>query len=303
MNPARLRAYIELLIVAVIWGVAGVVIKYTLGGFSPFIFLTYRFFISTILAVFLFLITGIKLPRNPKVLGLAIFNGFLISTASLSLLFLGAEKTTSIDLNLISAIAPLTIAIAGYLFLREHITLREKAGISIALIGTLITVIEPLLKRNDGLGALTGNLLILASVLVSTASAVLAKKVMRDEVDALAATNLSFIVGFVTIIPFTLGKILDSKFGILTSVPLSYHLGVLYMAILSGTLAYYLWHKAEKTIEVSEVNVIAYLYPVFGTPLSVLWLKERITAPLIIGSIVIAIGVFLAQWKKRRYNS
>lgn len=302
MNPARLRAYTELLIVAIIWGVAGVVIKYTLGGFSPFIFLTYRFFISTILAVILFIITGIKIPKDPKILGLAILNGFLISTASLSLLFLGAEKTTSIDLNLISAIAPLTIAIAGYIFLREHITTREKIGISIALIGTLITVIEPLLKRNDGVGALVGNLLVLASVLVSTASAVLAKKVMRDEVDALAATNLSFIVGFVTILPFTLPQILDSKFQILTSVPLSYHIGVFYMAILSGTLAYYLWHKAEKTIEVSEVNVIAYLYPVFGTPLSVLWLKEKITTPFIIGSIVIAIGVFLAQWKKSRYN-
>lgn len=155
---------------------------------------------------------------------------------------------------------------------------------------------------NDGVTALEGNLLVLASVLVSTASAVLAKKVMRNEVNALAATNISFIVGFLTLIPFTLPQILASRFQILSNVPLSYHLGVFYMAILSGTVGYYLWHKAEKSIEVSEVNLIAYLYPVFGTPLSVLWLKEKITLPFVIGSVIIAAGVILAEFKKKRYN-
>ena len=302
MNSVRTKAYFELLLVSVIWGVAGAVIKYTLGGFSPFIFLTYRFFISTILAIVLFLITGIRLPKKPKVLALSIFNGFLISTASLGLLFLGANKTTSIDLNLISATAPIIIAAAGIIFLKEHVTAKEKAGIAIAFIGTLITIAEPILKMNDGVGALEGNLIIFVSVLVSAASAVLAKKVMRNEVDALTATNLSFIVGFLTLAPFTLPQIFASKFQVLTSVPFSYHIGVFYMAIFSGTLAYYLWHRAEKSIEVSEVNLIAYLYPVFGTPLSVLWLKEKITLPFIIGSAVIALGVFLAEFKKKRYN-
>lgn len=300
MNPVRTKAYLELLLVSVIWGVAGVIIKYTLGGFSPFVFLTYRFFISTVLAIFIFIIAGIKIPKDPRVLGLTIFNGFLISTASLGLLFLGANKTTSIDLNLISAMAPIMIAAAGIIFLKEHVTGREKVGIAIAFTGTIITIIEPILKMNGGVGALEGNLIIFVSVLVSVASAVLAKKVMRNEVDALTATNLSFIVGFITILPFGLPQILTSRFQILSSVPLSYHLGVFYMALLSGTLAYYLWHKAEKSIEVSEVNLIAYLYPVFGTPLSVLWLKEKITLPFMIGSIIIAIGVILAQWKKKQ---
>ncbi len=303
MNPARTRAYIELLIVSAIWGIAAVVIKYTLSGFSPFVFLTYRFFISTVLAVIFFIFTGFKFPKNPKVLGLTLFNGFLLSTVALGLLFLGTEKTTSIDSNLISAIAPITITLAGVFFLKEHVTKRESAGILIALSGTLITIIEPVLKFRDGLGGVEGNLLVFASVLVATATAVLAKVILRDEVDALFATNISFVVGFLTLIPFTLPRILDSRFQILTSVPLSYHLGVFYMALLSGTLAYYLWHKAEKSIEVSEVGLFAYLYPIFGVPLSVLWLKEKITLPFIIGSIVIAIGVFLAEYKKQNRKS
>ena len=302
MNPVRKRAYLGLLVVSIIWGAASPVIKYTLGGFSPGVFLTYRFFISAVLALIIFAITGFKLPRNPKTLALTLFNGFLLSTVSLGLLFLGTEKTTSIDSNVISTMAPITIALAGIFFLKERVTKREAIGILIALAGTLITIIEPVLKGN-GFGGLEGNLLVFGSVIVATVTAVLAKKILRDDVDALTATNLSFIVGFITILPFGLPQILNSRFQILTSVPLSYHLGVFYMAVLSGTLAYFLWHKAEKTIEISEVNLIAYLYPIFGTPLSVFWLGEKITLPFILGAIVIALGVFLAEWKKKRYNS
>ena len=303
MNPARLRAYIELLIVSVIWGFAAPIIKFTLGGFSPAIFLTYRFFISAVLALAFFLIFRLKLPKKPKVLGLVLFNGFLLTTVSLGLLFLGADKTTSIDSNLISAMAPVTIAIAGVFFLKEHITKRESLGILIALTGTLITIIEPVLKFKDGFGGLEGNLLVFASVLVGTAVAVLSKIVLREEIDALTATSLSFIVGFITILPFVLfGNSAGSVLAIIRSAPMHYHLGVFYMAILSGTLAYYLWHRATKSIEVSEVSLFAYLYPVFGIPLSVFWLKEEITPPFIVGSIIIALGVILAEWKKKRYN-
>lgn len=301
MSPLRKRAYLELLVVAIIWGCASPVIKYTLGGFSPAIFLTYRFFISTVIAVIIFFFVKMKIPKNPKTMGIILINGFLLSTVSLGLLFLGTDKTTSIESNLISTMSPIIIAVAGVFFLRERITKRESLGILIALAGTLITIIEPILKFNQGFTGLTGNLLVLASVIVSAATAILAKIALRDEADALFATNVSFIVGFLTLIPFTLRQILNADFQVLTSVPIGYHLGVFYMAILSGTLAYFLWHKAEKTIEVGEVNLVAYLYPVFGAPLSLLWLKEKIETPFIIGGIIIIIGVALAQWKKRSY--
>ncbi|PIP57395.1 hypothetical protein COX03_03365, partial [Candidatus Woesebacteria bacterium CG22_combo_CG10-13_8_21_14_all_39_10] len=64
MNPHRLKAYILLLIVAVIWGIAGPVIKFTLGGFPPLLFLTYRFGLSTLVAVILFAFLGFHFPKD-----------------------------------------------------------------------------------------------------------------------------------------------------------------------------------------------------------------------------------------------
>ena len=88
MNPARLRAYLMLLVVAVIWGIASPVIKYTLGGFDPLTFLTYRFGISSIISIVIFLIIGFKLPNNLKDTTLLIIYGLLASSISLALLFL-----------------------------------------------------------------------------------------------------------------------------------------------------------------------------------------------------------------------
>lgn len=303
MSPVRKRAYLELLAMAAIWGIATPIIKYTLNGFSPAILLTYRFFLSTVIALIIFAFTRIKIPKNPKILLVTLLNGFLITTVSLGLLFLGTDKTTAIDSNLISAMEPIIIAAAAVIFLKEHITKRESVGILIALGGTLITIIQPLYLTQPSFAQVEGNLLVFAGLLVTVATAVIAKVILRDNVDALFATNASFIVGFITILPFSLPQILNSKFQILTSVPFSYHLGVFYLAGISGTFAYYLWHKAEKSIEISEVNLIAYLYPIFATPLAVLWLGEKITPVFIIGAIVTAIGVVIAEYKKHRINS
>lgn len=304
MDPIRKRAYLQLFIVAIIWGVAAPIIKYTLRGFSPAVFVTYRFFISAIAAFAIFALTGIKFPKNPKVFWMVILNGFLLTTVTIGLLFFGTNKTTSINSNLISAMSPIVIAVAGVLFLKEHVTKRESAGMLIALTGTVITVIGPVLKLNDGFGGLEGNLLVLASVIMGAITAILAKKVLRSGVDALFATNISFIVGFLTMIPIVLalnpGK--DLVFEIL-STPLKYHLGVFYMAVLSGTLAYFLWHKAEKSIEVGEANLIGYLYPILGAPLSIFWLKESIDLPFILGCLLIAAGVILAEVKKGRFQT
>ena len=76
MQTARVKAYLMLLAVAVIWGIASPVIKYTLHGFHADIFLTYRFAISTIIAIFIFLIGGFHLPKDKGTIVLIFLYGF-----------------------------------------------------------------------------------------------------------------------------------------------------------------------------------------------------------------------------------
>jgi len=301
MNSARVRAYLMLLVVAAIWGIATPVIKYTLEGFSPLIFLTYRFGISTFIAFIIFAINGVHLPKDRKTLLILFLYGFLNSVVSLGLLFFGMENTTVLESSLITLASPLIISTAGVYFLHEHVTRREKIGMGIAIIGTVLTIIEPLINNGHSFLKLSGNLLILGYVLVTVVTTILAKNLLRKDTNAMAMTNFSFIIGFISFLPF----VLLSNFSLakILEVHYTYHLGVFFMAILSGTLAFYLANKAQKTIEVGEQSLFAYLYPVFSLPLAVLWLGEKITPVYVLGGIIIAIGVVIAEIKKRRYNS
>lgn len=299
MNPARVKAYIYLLIVTIIWGIAGPIIKYTLGGFDPLTFLTYRFGVSSIIALVTFFIIKVHLPKNKETFWKLIGFGFLTSTVSLGFLFFGLENTTVLDMSLITLATPLLVTIAGVMFLKEHVTKKEKIGMTIALLGTLITVIEPLIQNGHSAIRLSGNIFIIGSLIATAWAAVLSKELLRKEVSPLLMANTSFIVGFLSILPFfLLSSPINSTLHAIRYTPISFHLGVAYMALLSGSLAYYLGNKAQKSIEIGEAAVFGYLYPVFSVPIAVVWLGEKITPMFIVGAVIITLGVFIAEWKK-----
>src|SRR3990172_4847594 len=146
MNNHRLKAYLYLTIVAIIWGIAGPIIKFTLGGISTLPFLTYRFGISAIISL-VFLLPSYKQIFKRNVFPAVLLFGFLTSTVALGLLFLGMEKTTVLDMSFITLINPLIITVAGAVFLQDRITKREKLGISIAFLGSLVTVVQPIFEN------------------------------------------------------------------------------------------------------------------------------------------------------------
>lgn len=297
----RLTAYLLLLIVSIIWGVAGPVIKFTLSSFPPIIFLTYRLALASALGATIWAIRPPKFRLNAATFPNILLHSILAVPLGLGLLFFGFDKTTSLTGTVISATGPIMVAIAGMLMLKEHITKPERVGIALALLGTLIVTAGPMLGGNGhAFASFEGNLLILAALAVDAIGTVIAKVSLRDKVPALTLTNISFFIGLITFIPFLLASYsIQEVVAIIVSAPLSAHLGVLYMAFISGTLAYTLQKIAMKSIEVSEVAVFNYLFPIWAAPLSLLWLGEKITTPFVIGACVIATGVAIAEHKRR----
>ena len=227
---------------------------------------------------------------------------FITTTVALGLLFWGLDKTTVLDMSLISIFGPILVIIAGSLFLGETVTKREKFGILIALAGSLLITAEPILNSEHN-GKLTGNLIIVGSVIATAVSSVLLKKVLREGVDPLILTNISFIVGFLTMIPVVLyGHSLPGVIQTISAAPIRYHLGVFYMAFISGTLAYTLGNIAQKTIEISEAALFSYVYPIFSAILAVAYLGDKFTLPAAAGSVITLVGVAIAEFKKKRYN-
>jgi drug/metabolite transporter (DMT)-like permease len=299
MNPARLRAYIMLLVVTTIWGIATPIIKFTLGGIDPSLFLAYRFGISTVVAIILFFITGLHIPKSLNLFLLMLLYGFLNSVIGLGLLFFGMENTTVLESSLITLSMPLIISTAGVYFLHEHITKREKIGMAIAMLGTLLTIVEPLINNGQSILKLSGNLLIFGYVISTLIVTIIGKKLLKEGVDAMTMTSFSFILGFLCFLPIAIITSPITLNQLIYGISPAYHAGVWYMALLSGTLAFYLGNRAQKTIEIGEQSLFSYLYPIFALPLAVFWLGEKITPYMIVGGVVIAIGVIIAEVKNQ----
>jgi drug/metabolite transporter (DMT)-like permease len=129
---------------------------------------------------------------------------------------------------------------------------------------------------------------------------VLAKKLLRNGVTSWTMVASTFLVGFVSTLPFLylnggiLGTLNEIK-----NISFNAHLGVIFMALASGLLAYDLSNKAQKTIEIGDAAVFQFLYPIIAIPLAVFWLKETLTIPYVIGAVIVSLGVAIATFKRR----
>lgn len=302
MSSRRLTAYLYMLIVSVIWGFAGPIIKFTLHDFPPLVFLSYRFAISSVIAFIYFSYAKPKFSAKTN-WGQILLYSFLGVTLGLGLLFFGFDKTTSLTGSLLSASAPIMVVIAGAIFLHERVLKHEKTGVTIAFLGTLFIVLAPFLvtRGSLALGNVEGNTLIMLSILVDTFASILVKFIVRNHTSPETLTHISFIFGFLTLFPIAVAfHSVDGLLFTIRHAPLSAHLGVWYMAILSGTLAYTLRNKAVKSIEVGETAVFTYLYPLWAAPLAYYWLGETVNGYYWIGAIIIAVGVIIAENKKNK---
>jgi len=303
MNPHRLRAYIYLVITAAIWGIAGPVIKFTLPALPPFIFLTYRFLISTIVFLPIVLLKKAKAPRGRKDFIILTLIALLGSSVNLGILFYGYKYTTALDASLLSATSPVFVVIASVLFLKERVTKKEKIGLVIALLGTLAIIFQPLAENKILFREnILGNFLVTIANIAGVSYVILSKYGLKRKYSPLYMTFYMFLIGFITLLPLSILQAgsLSSLVSLITNSSLQTHLSVLYMALLSGSLAYYLYQRAQKTIEASEATLFSYLGPLFAAPLAVFWLGEEITIFYILGAVIVAIGVIIAESKRKR---
>ncbi|MCR4263360.1 MAG: DMT family transporter [Candidatus Roizmanbacteria bacterium] len=296
-NP-RLKAYIALISVAAMWGLASVIIKGTLEHLEPMTFLYFRFIMILPLTIPWYIWYLKKYPlKRSEIVPLTIFS-FVATTFYLSLIFWGFERTTAIDGNLLGTLNPIFIVLLGVLILKEHVTLREKMGFGLAIIGTMITVVQPLLEGNTfALENTWGNIIILIASMVWALFVLYSKKNFKHFSPLLITLHGSLVAG----VTYPLLAYLENGFTLPSFTLLfSNHMvfwGVFYMAFVSYVLAYILYEYGMSKIEISQGSVFTYLQPLFATPLAVIFLGEMVTIPFIIGAGIIFAGVVLSEWK------
>lgn len=295
MSRKRKLAYIVLGINTLVWGLAAAAVKPALAFISPEKFLFYRFLIASLLCVpvlvWTFRSRKWKTEEIAKVIGLELVGTTLI----LWMIYQALSLTSALETSLIYSTSPLFVTLAGIVFLKERETKREWKGLAIALAGTLIITVEPLVfgKRFDG-GSTAGNILILVQNLVWAGYLVAAKKVYR-KLPKIGVTAISFLVGTVTffILSWPQGNPLGSLAADL-QIPAA-QMAVWYMAIFGSIIGTTTYLIGQNLIEVSEATVFTYAQAVVAVPAAMWWLGETLSPVALIGILIVAAGVYLTE--------
>lgn len=298
MSKKRKLAYLALLINTIVWGAAAPIVKPALLATTPERYLFYRFLIAAIVSLPFF----IPLFRKTKLRGSIIVKIVLLellgTTTLLWLIYRALNLTTAIEASFIYSTSPLFVTLAGVLFLRERQSKIEWTGLFVALAGTLLFTVSPIINGGIKFNSLTGNVIIVLQNILWAAYLVLAKRVYRA-IPKLLITGISFWVGLTSFFLLSLpsGNPL-MLFASEMAIP-SVFFAVVYMAIFGSIVGATLYLFGQNLIEISEASIFTYAQALVALPLSIFWLGEKLTPVMILGAFVIALGVYLGEFSAR----
>ncbi len=320
-NNNQSAPILAFLIVNLIWGAANPIIKYTLDFVPPITFLFLRFLIVCIVLLPYIIFTNAQNKLHPKDLKNFFLLG-LFSQTSLVITFIALDYTGVLDFVIIGIFASVLTIAAGHYFYKEKITSGLKAGMIIASIGTVIVMLEPLLSSNtntDTLKRLFGNFLavlysftwviytVWSKMSMGNRSTLLKKtlsfihiKPMHQTYSPFMIIGVTFYVGLATVTPLALleGFFSYEKLGFaLAAISFRGILGILYMSLISSIVAYSLYQWALVEGKVSDSAIIAHAGIIFSFPVAYILLGEIPNLYMIIGGLLIAIGVIIAEKK------
>ncbi|MDE2261429.1 MAG: DMT family transporter [Gammaproteobacteria bacterium] len=278
------RALLYVSVAMLTWSSAYAAIAYGLAGFTPGEVAFARLLLGSICFVLWMRMRRLSLPPAsawPPLLALGV-----IGLAVYHLCLNYAEtRIASGTAAIIIALAPAATAAASALWLRERLSGRVIAGLTIALVGVVLVV----LTGGNSVTFQPKALLVLVSVL-ATAIYFTLQKPFSARYGAEAVTTVTILGGALGTLPFGVG--LPHA---LLAAPPSRIAALIWLGLAPTFLGYLTWNMALHRASVSKVSSFIY----FSTPIALLiswvWLGERPGWATLIGGAVVVGGVILTN--------
>lgn len=291
----RQLAILALTGACIIWGAASPIFKWSMQEIPPYTLAFLRFMLAAVFILpFVYKKIAIKKTDLGKMLTLAAVG----ITLHIALYFVGLQLTSSINVPIISAIMPILLIAGSIWYLHEKLKKRFIFGAGVSIIGILIIIIQPLLITGPD-GSISGNILIVLSVLFGVIYTLLLKKYALPY-SSVTIVFWTFLLGGLLFLPsFITELILLHPFAHFDGKAI---VGVGFGAVFSSAIAYFLYAFGLKYLSASEAGIFIYLEPVVTVLVAVPLLHEVVHTTYIIGSLVVFAGLFIAEVHRHRHH-
>ncbi len=284
------KAYIALTLTSIVWGTSWVASKIGVQKVPGLEIASIRQFIAGMLMVSFFLIKGEKLPSKKE---------FAWLTMMAVLLFVSANGIATLALKsipsgmgaLISALYPLCVVVIERIFFRNtKITGTTFIGLLLG-IGGIAVVFYDNAFHNHAEGFAWGVILsVIAMLSWSIGTIVLSRTKLK--MNAYNATGWEMLLSsFMLMIMLALsGKSIP-----FSEIPLQAWGAITYLVIASNLITFAAFIYTMKHLQPAVAALYAYINPIVAIFVGSFVMSEKITANIIIGSIITLIGVYLVN--------
>ncbi len=279
-----------LIVAAVGWGTGGIAVRAAFGeGIGPWTLVALRVGIATLLVIALLAFKGLHIPDR-----LTLKVGVVMAITNLLIpyiLFTFAYNEASAGfVGLFAALIPLATAIyAHFMLTNERLTRGKLIGLFIGFSG----VAALLISGDSGLGEdgrpLIAAVLALISVVAIGYAGAYAKR-YAGRYDPIEITGIQFGMSTVVLIPAML---------VFEGIPHSLTAPgwelILYMAVASTFLPFYLYYRLLESMPATTVSLVGYLVPLVSLVGGVVFLGEHIETGIVIGGALILAGMVITD--------
>jgi drug/metabolite transporter (DMT)-like permease len=280
-----------LFLMAVIWGVNFVVVKYATTVFNPLAFTGLR--VGTV-ALFLWLVClargGSSLPRRDVIalmllgaLGNGVYQLFFVH---------GVARTRAGNAALIVGSAPAFIALIARARGMERLKAMTAVGIALSVIGVgLVIAGTGSAAPSIGETKLLGSVLVFIAVLCWSVYTIMLQP-YTTRIDVVELSALTMVGGAIPLVIASTPALIATNWSL---VGVRGWLALLYSSVISMGIAYFFWYRGLRVLGPTRTAVYSNLQPIVA--LLVAWplLNETPTIFQGVGAATIVAGVFLTR--------
>ena len=219
--------------------------------------------------------------------------GFLGVAMNQVCFVLGISRTTVAHAAVVIGLAPVLTMLIAVLAGQERLNPRRVIGMALALCGVGVLQLAHMSEHtpNGAAPSMLGDLFIFLSGLAYAAFTVLGKRFTREH-SGITMSTFAYAGTGVALLPFTWYA---SQSVDLASFSWRAWMSVLYMAVFSSVIGYFILYWALRWLPASRISMFAYAQPVLATCLGILILHESPAVSFYAGGALVLAGVLVSE--------
>ncbi|MBF0467763.1 MAG: DMT family transporter [Desulfamplus sp.] len=290
--------YISLLMATVIWSSSFVALKLAFQGFHPMVVIFGRMAVGSLSFLILAaMFKSVPLTQKNFFSDIKLILVMVICEPCLYFIFeaRALELTTASQVGMICAIMPLLVSVVAFFVLKEELTEKILAGLTISVFGACWLSFSGEVAANAPNPPL-GNLFEFIAMVCAAGYTICLKKLTQKGYSPFFLTALQAFAGSIFYFPilFLPATNLPATFSLVPT------LSVVYLGAVVTLGAYALFNFGVSRIPAGQASAFINLIPIFSMILGIVVLNERLNLQQYVACMVIFSGVLLSQHRSKK---